>query len=80
MAIARNCRAAILDALIGNQFANTVPSHGFFGRLVISLKLLFRLGERAGARTQDPVIKSYGFRDFTGFHPLSLNCIKRWYY
>ncbi|MET4208944.1 hypothetical protein ABIB95_003761 [Bradyrhizobium sp. LA2.1] len=75
MAIASNCRAAILDALIGNQFANTVPSHGFFGRLVISLKLLFRLGERAGARTQDPVIKSYGFPDFTGFHPLSLRFI-----
>ena len=59
VAIASNCRAAILDAQIGNQFANTVPSHGFFGRLVISLKLLFRLGERAGARTQDPVIKSH---------------------
>lgn len=29
VAIASNCRAAILDAQIGNQFANTVPAHGF---------------------------------------------------
>ncbi|MFK4522593.1 hypothetical protein ABIF90_000574 [Bradyrhizobium japonicum] len=60
VAIASNCRAAILDAQIGNQFANTVPAHGFFGRLAFSLKSLIWLGERAGARTQDPVIKSYG--------------------
>ena len=35
------------------------PDRRFFFRLVISLKALIRLGERAGARTQDPVIKSH---------------------
>ncbi|MEY9385150.1 hypothetical protein ABIF93_003407 [Bradyrhizobium japonicum] len=58
--IASNYRAAILDAQAGNRFADTVLTQGLFRRLAFSAKSLIGLGERAGARTQDPVIKSYG--------------------
>jgi hypothetical protein len=55
-----NCyRAEILDIKSGNAFADTVQTHGFLGRSWIWRKLLNLLGERAGARTQDPVIKSH---------------------
>ena len=56
--MAGNCRAEILD-IKSNAFANTVRTRGFFDRLWICRKLLNLLGERAGARTQDPVIKSH---------------------
>lgn len=59
VAIASNYRAAILDAQTGNRFADTVQTQGILDRLVYSLKSLIWLGERAGARTQDPVIKSH---------------------
>lgn len=57
--IASNYRAAILDAQAGNRFADTVLTQGLFRRLAFSAKSLIGLGERAGARTQDPVIKSH---------------------
>jgi hypothetical protein len=37
-------------------FANTVQTGGFFRQLPFIAKLLILLGERAGARTPDPVI------------------------
>jgi hypothetical protein len=57
--MAGNYRAAILDIKAGNAFADTVQTQGFFSRSEICRKLLILLGERAGARTQDPVIKSH---------------------
>ena len=63
--IASNYRAAILDAQAGNRFADTVLTQGLFRRLAFSAKSLIGLGERAGARTQDPVIKSYIFASYS---------------
>src|SRR4051812_8473490 len=60
--MASNYRAAILDANSSSRFADTVQTRGFFGELWTSAKSLILLGERAGARTQDPVIKSHMFR------------------
>jgi hypothetical protein len=57
--MAGNYRAAILDIKAGNAFADTVQTQGFFSRSEICRNLLILLGERAGARTQDPVIKSH---------------------
>lgn len=57
--MANNYRAEISDRGCSNRFANTGPTRGFFARLAISDKFLFLHGERAGARTQDPVIKSH---------------------
>jgi hypothetical protein len=54
-----NYRAEIVDRERANRFADIVPTRGFFGRLRFSLKSLISCGERAGARTQDPVIKSH---------------------
>jgi hypothetical protein len=42
-----------------NASADTVQRQCFLGVLEICNKLLILLGERAGARTQDPVIKSH---------------------
>jgi hypothetical protein len=60
--MAGNYRTEILDIGSGNAFANTVPTQRLFGRGRLWPKLLILLGERAGARTQDPVIKSYVLR------------------
>lgn len=57
--MANDYRAEICDRACANRFANTVPTRGFFIRLILSVKSLILLGERAGARTQDPVIKSH---------------------
>lgn len=38
LVVASNYRVAILDAKAGNRFANTVPTRGFFVRLIISAK------------------------------------------
>lgn len=56
--MANNYRAAILDAQTRNAFADTVQTRGVFRKVPFFAKLLILLGERAGARTQDPVIKS----------------------
>lgn len=56
---ANNCRAEISDRESSNRIVSTVPTRGFFNRLMVCRKLLNLLGERAGARTQDPVIKSH---------------------
>ncbi|MEY9239340.1 hypothetical protein ABIF78_011721 [Bradyrhizobium japonicum] len=64
--IASNYRAAILDAQAGNRFADTVLTQGLFRRLAFSAKSLIGLGERAGARTQDPVIKRNMAKGFSG--------------
>ncbi|MBR0882096.1 hypothetical protein ABIF65_003895 [Bradyrhizobium japonicum] len=63
--IASNYRAAILDAQAGNRFADTVLTQGLFRRLAFSAKSLIGLGERAGARTQDPVIKRKVLKAFS---------------
>ncbi|MCW2078295.1 UNVERIFIED_ORG: hypothetical protein M2193_000470 [Bradyrhizobium japonicum] len=55
---ANNYRAEISDRESSNRIVSTAPTRGFFNRLMVWRKLLNLLGERAGARTQDPVIKS----------------------
>lgn len=57
--MANNYRAEIFGRERSNRFANTVPTKSFFGWLICRAKSLILLGERAGARTQDPVIKSH---------------------
>lgn len=59
LVMANNHRAEIYDRELGNRFANTLPTQRFFRWLAIRAKSLILLGERAGARTQDPVIKSH---------------------
>ena len=59
---ANNYRAEISDRESSNRIVSTVPTRGFFNRLMVCRKLLNLLGERAGARTQDPVIKRSGRR------------------
>ena len=57
--MAGNYRAAILHIKTGNAFADTMQTQRFFAEFCFCRKLLKLLGERAGARTQDPVIKSH---------------------
>jgi|SRR6516165_5461572 hypothetical protein len=56
--MANNYRGEISDRQRANRFANTVPTQGILGCRSILRKSLFFFGERAVARTQDPVIKS----------------------
>ena len=57
--MAGNSRAAILDMQTGNRFADAVQTQSFVNQFIFYRKLLNLFGERAGARTQDPVIKSH---------------------